>query len=69
MSAIAADREYNTIVIGDTAGHVRVWDVSQGISTATPEACRQSFKEVRHVAHALPGPREGCGMARGDEAC
>jgi hypothetical protein len=47
VSALGCDRDFNYVVIGDTAGHVRIWDVSDGINTSSPEACMESFKEVR----------------------
>lgn len=48
VSCIAADRAFNHIVVGDTAGHIRVWDISNGIDTSSLEACRSSFKERSH---------------------
>jgi len=40
------DRSYDHLVTGDTAGHLRVWDISSGINTSSPEACRVSFEQV-----------------------
>jgi len=48
VSAIAADSDFNTIVIGDTAGHIRVWDVAAGLDISSAEACRASFKQLSH---------------------
>jgi hypothetical protein len=46
VSAVACDEDYNQLVIGDTSGHLRVWDISAGINVNSMEACRKSFKEV-----------------------
>lgn len=34
------------VVIGDTAGHIRMWDTSNGIDISTPDACAASFRQV-----------------------
>lgn len=31
---------------GDSSGHVRVWDVREGVDISSSEACRASFKQV-----------------------
>ena len=46
VSSICTDRSYDRLVIGDSAGHIRVWDIGGGIDTSSPEACRASFVEV-----------------------
>jgi hypothetical protein len=46
VSSIGRDRNYDNIVIGDTAGHIRVWDISRGINTSSAEACRGSFVQA-----------------------
>jgi hypothetical protein len=33
-------------VTGDSSGHLRVWDVREGVDISTPEACKASFKQV-----------------------
>ncbi|GAX72651.1 hypothetical protein CEUSTIGMA_g107.t1 [Chlamydomonas eustigma] len=48
VSSIGRDRNYDNIVIGDTAGHIRVWDISRGINTSSAEACRSSFVQRSH---------------------
>lgn len=48
-SSICTDEQYNFIIIGDTAGHVRIYDVSAGVDIAgPPEACAASFKPRAH---------------------
>jgi hypothetical protein len=46
VCAATGDKEYTLIAFGDTSGHIRVWDVSQGIDTSSAEACSSSFKQV-----------------------
>lgn len=35
-------------MIGDTVGHIRVWDAREGIDLSTPETCAASFNQVIH---------------------
>lgn len=49
VTAICADREFGHVVIGDSAGHLRVWDLRGGIDVSTPDALRASFKQVGAV--------------------
>eukprot|EP00798_Chlamydomonas_sp_ICE-L_P024012 gene24012-9585_t len=48
VSAMCCDEDYNIVVIGDTAGHIRIFDISEGISVSSTEACRTSFKQTAH---------------------
>uniref|UniRef100_A0A7S0WPJ8 EF-hand domain-containing protein n=1 Tax=Chlamydomonas leiostraca TaxID=1034604 RepID=A0A7S0WPJ8_9CHLO len=48
VTAICADRAYSHVVVGDSAGHIRVWDLRAGIDTSTPDALRASFKQRCH---------------------
>lgn len=59
---MAADRTYKNIVIGDTAGHIKIWDISGGVDTRSLETCKESFKEVREGGEGGPPP---CTKGRG----
>ncbi|KAG1667639.1 hypothetical protein FOA52_004666 [Chlamydomonas sp. UWO 241] len=48
VSGIKADKDFNSVVIADTAGHIRVWDVSGGVDVSSPEACSRSFRQRCH---------------------
>lgn len=47
VTASCVDVEATTVVLGDSAGHVRVYDIADGIDTSSFEACSSSFKQVR----------------------
>jgi hypothetical protein len=47
VTAAAIDDGARVVVLGDSAGHVRVFDVSAGIDVSSPEAAAASFVEVR----------------------
>ncbi|KAG2498385.1 hypothetical protein HYH03_003644 [Edaphochlamys debaryana] len=52
VTAAAASPEQDHLVAGDTAGHVRVWDLRGGVDTSSMQACRDSFKPRAHwLAH------------------
>lgn len=46
VCAVNTNPNYSYVAIGDTSGHVRVWDVSAGIDISTPKACSRSFVEI-----------------------
>jgi hypothetical protein len=46
VTSICTDKDHDNVVVGDSAGHIRVWDVSKGINTSSPDACRQSFRQA-----------------------
>ena len=43
---ICVDEEYERLVMGDSSGHVRMWDVSE-LDTTSGESLAASFKQVR----------------------
>ncbi len=47
VTSICSDREHEHVVVGDSAGHLRVWDVRGGVDVSSPEACQASFRPVR----------------------
>ncbi|KAG2439805.1 hypothetical protein HYH02_010440 [Chlamydomonas schloesseri] len=52
VSAAAASPEHDHLVVGDTAGHLRVWDLRAGVDVSSMQACRDSFKQRSHwLAH------------------
>ncbi|KAG2424023.1 hypothetical protein HXX76_014847 [Chlamydomonas incerta] len=53
VSAAAASPEHDHLVAGDTAGHLRVWDLRGGVDVSSMQACRDSFKPRAHwLAHS-----------------
>jgi len=53
VGCICCDRAHEYVVTGDSAGHLRVWDVREGVDVSSPEACRASFKQVGVLCRAL----------------
>ncbi|GFR43071.1 hypothetical protein Agub_g4078 [Astrephomene gubernaculifera] len=52
VTAAAASPEHDHLVAGDTAGHIRVWDLRQGVDVSSMQACRDSFRQRAHwLAH------------------
>jgi len=47
VSALAVDEELSVLVMGDSGGHLRTFDISRGINTCSRETTRTSFVEVR----------------------
>lgn len=54
ISAICTNEDNSVVICGDTSGHLRVWDISEGITVSSTERCRDAFKQVAHWrAHDL----------------
>ncbi|KXZ51188.1 hypothetical protein GPECTOR_13g675 [Gonium pectorale] len=52
VTAAAVSPEHDHVIAGDTAGHIRVWDLRAGVEVRTMQACRDSFKQRAHwLAH------------------
>lgn len=47
VSAMAVDDAATLLAVGDTGGHVRVYDLAAGIDTASSASARAGFKQVR----------------------
>lgn len=48
VSSMCCDAQYNHVIIGDSAGHVRVYSVADGVVISSLDACRSSFKQRAH---------------------
>ncbi|KAJ9529394.1 hypothetical protein QJQ45_013762 [Haematococcus lacustris] len=48
VTAMCTDRDNSMLVSGDSAGHIRVWNVSAGIDISSSDATRASFKQRTH---------------------
>lgn len=57
VTSLCTDRSYTHVVLGDSAGHIRVWDIRGGLDISTPDTLRASFKQVPglHVTSSAPG--------------
>lgn len=62
VSACCVDEAGDHVALGDSAGHVRVWDISRGVDTGSDEACCSSFQQVGFGGGGvLTGSRRGVG--------
>lgn len=46
VGCIATDPTHEYVALGDSLGHIRVWDVRDGVDVTSSEACKASFKQV-----------------------
>jgi hypothetical protein len=47
VTAACVDEQATCVVLGDSAGHLRVYDFSAGIDVSSSAAAAASFKQVR----------------------
>ena len=66
VNCICKDRAQTKVFVGDTGGHVRIWDISKGIDASSEAASAASFKQV---GSAFPPRPLGCGLAPGSVGC
>jgi len=48
VGSICCNQSHEFFVTGDSSGHLRVWDLREGVDMSSPEACRASFKQHGH---------------------
>jgi hypothetical protein len=48
VTAACADEQATCVVLGDSSGHLRVYDISAGIDVSSSATAGASFKQVRH---------------------
>ena len=46
VNCICKDKAQTKVFVGDTGGHVRIWDISKGIDASSKAASAGSFKQV-----------------------
>ena len=63
VNCICKDKAQTMVFVGDTGGHVRIWDISKGIDASSEAASVASFKQVGYAS----APPIVCGLAPGSE--
>lgn len=53
VTAVCVDDQAVCVVLGDSSGHLRVYDISGGVDTSSSTAASASFKQVRCAAVAI----------------
>lgn len=54
VTACTVSAASDTVVIGDSSGHVRVWSIAEGVDITSMTTCRNSFQQRSHwQAHEM----------------
>ena len=50
VNCICKDKAQTKVFVGDTGGHIRIWDISKGIDASSQAASAASFKQVGRLS-------------------